>query len=258
MLLGRVRLEDLQCRFPGQHKGGGHARVDCHPDIGHQPITDHDAVGRVQFQPFQGSFEHERVWFPRVLLAANPGAPFDRPDNRGGVRFAASTREWAKAVGVGGDEPGPSVRADRVEGNLQLAVVEGAVVAGDNDIDLCRVLRHSDTSGRERLLERRFTNWEDGSGGVVAQQPARHRVDGVEHLFAACRDAQPGEFGNVVVRRAGRVVGEKEDLAVKRDQRLDQTLGPWQQVIAKVDRTVEIEDIAGSKPIGPATPWHRL
>ena len=62
----------------------------------------------------------------------------------GGVGLAAPAGHGAVAVRVGRDQPGALVEPQRVEGDLQLAVLEGAVVARDDDVDLLGVLGEPD------------------------------------------------------------------------------------------------------------------
>jgi hypothetical protein len=72
-----------------------------------------------------------------VVRATRAGARLDG-DYSGRVRFAPSAREGAVAVWVGGYEPGSFVVPDRIEGDLQLVVIEGAVVASYDDVYLLR------------------------------------------------------------------------------------------------------------------------
>jgi hypothetical protein len=92
------------------------------------------------------AFEHDGTGLANVHLAPSSGARLYGRDDRGRVRLASATGRWAVTVRVGGDEHRPFVEPDDVEGDLELAVVEPAVVAGDNDVYLLCPFRYPDTS----------------------------------------------------------------------------------------------------------------
>jgi hypothetical protein len=85
---------------------------------------------------------------------------------------------------------------------------------------------------------------------VIAQQPGGHCIDRVQDLPRRHGNSQPGELGNIGSGVFGWIVGEEEDPAVETAQGLDQRCRARQEVVAKVDRAIEIEDIAGEERRG--------
>ena len=109
--------------------------------------------------------------------------------------------------------------------------------------DLARIIRHSDSGCGEGVLERLLAHRVNDCLRVVLQEPRCHRVHRVQHLLAACRNPQSSQLGDVCLRRARGVVGEEQDPAVERDERVDQSLRAGQQLASKVDGSIQIEDV---------------
>src|SRR3954462_13775367 len=171
----RQVVELLALRVAGEHERRRHPGVEAHADVRGEAVADDEAVGAVDVEPVERGIEHRGVRLPDRLLARRRRARLDRGGYRRAVRLAVAAGERAEAVGVRRDERGAAVDADRVEGDLQLAVVEAAVVARDDDVDLLRILRHADPGVVERPLQRGLGDREDDRIGVLLEQPARHR-----------------------------------------------------------------------------------
>src|SRR5215208_4855901 len=165
-------------------------------------------------------------------------------DDRGRVRLAPATGKRTVTVRVRGDEHRPLVEPDGVEGDLELAIVEPAVVASDHYVDLLWVLRHPDPGFRERVLERLLAYREDRCFRVIPKQPPGHGDDGVYYLGGWCLQAKLAEFLRVHPRVFCGVVGEEDHTLAELAQLQDQTLRAGKQLVSQVDGPVEIEDVA--------------
>src|SRR5918995_4322948 len=150
-----------------QDNGGGHARLPRPADVRVQPVARHNAVGGFEPCKVRNDVEHYGIWLAGVRLAPGAGARLDRGHYRRGVRLTPAAGKRAIAVRVRGNEPGPFVVPDRVKGCLQLAVIKGAVVAGDDVVYLLGPLRHLYPRLLQSVNERLLCDGEDGSVRVV-------------------------------------------------------------------------------------------
>src|SRR4051794_29125385 len=160
-------------RVAREHERRRHPGVDAHADVGGEAVADHEAVGGRDVEAAQCRDEHRGVRLADVRPARRAGARLDRGGHGRAVGLAAAAGEGAEAVRVRGDERRAAMEPDRVERDLELAIVEGAVVARDDDVDLGRVLRGPDAGLRERPPERLLGDREYDRLGMVVEQPAR-------------------------------------------------------------------------------------
>ena len=100
-----------------------------------EPVPDHHASPGATRRPARAACSMAGSGLP-IGLAPDPGAGLDGGGDGRAVGLAATARERAELVRVGGDQPGPPVVPDGVEGDLELLVGEAPVVAGDHDVDL--------------------------------------------------------------------------------------------------------------------------
>jgi hypothetical protein len=139
------------------------------------------------------------------------------------------------------------VDRDRIERDLELAIIEGAIIAGDHEVDFGGVVGDPDSGVGKGVDYRRLADREHGRPGVEAQQPRSHRIDGVQHLVVSCGNSETGELGDIGVGVLRGIVGEEEDSPVKLAQRCDQLGCARQEIVAKIDRAIEIEDVPGEQ-----------
>ena len=132
---------------------------------------------------------------------------------------------------------------DGVEGYLQLAVIEGAIVRGDDDVDLLGILAQLDTGLLQAPLEGLLRDGEDLGVRVVVDQPARRRHDRVGDVLDSGRQAQLLELVDVLTRILRRVVRQEPHGNLATTQLLNHAAGTGQEVVAEVDGAVHIEDI---------------
>ena len=127
-----------------QHTGRLHSGIEGHLDVGLQPVTDHNAVCRVNVEAGQGFGKHHRRRLAQADLALLSRACLDSCGYGSAVGLATAAREGAEPIWVGLDEECPLMEPDGVEGDLKLAVVEGAVIRSDDDVYLLGVLTQLD------------------------------------------------------------------------------------------------------------------
>ena len=132
-----------------------------------------------------------------------------------------------------------------------LLVLETAVVAGDDDVDLLRVIGHPDPSFPERVLERVLAYGEDRRLGMVLKQPLGHGDDGVDYLGLRRLQAELAELLGVHLRVFGGVVGEEDHTFFELAQLEHQTLRAGEQLVPQINGPVEIEDVPLVQPL-----WH--
>src|SRR5215208_3462204 len=136
-----------------QDDGRRHPRAFRHLDLRVESIAAHHTFFRNGPDQVDYRLQHYGIRLADVDLALGSRTRLYGRDDRGRVRLAPATGERAVTIGVGGDEHRPLVEPDGVEGALELAVVETAVVARDDDVDLFGVLRDPDPGLPERVLE---------------------------------------------------------------------------------------------------------
>src|SRR5829696_8766368 len=206
-------------RLPGQVSFGGLAGQDdgrgrsCsfrHLDLRIEPVAAHHTIFGVEPDQVHYRIQHDGVGLADVDLALLSRTRLYGRDDRGRVRFAPATGERAVTVGVGGNEHRPFVEPDGVEGDLELAVVETAVVARDDDVDLFGILRDPDPGLRERVLEWLFAYGEDRCVRLIPKQPLCHGDDGIYYLGGWCLQAKLAEFLRVHLWVFRGVVGEED------------------------------------------------
>ena len=106
-----------------------------HGDVGEQPVADDRDVCAGQGRA--GPAVARAMWIARLAdhrLGAGARAGLDRGQHRGAVGQPAVGRR-AVRIGVGRHDRG-AVLAHRLEGGVQLFVVEGAVEGDDHDLRL--------------------------------------------------------------------------------------------------------------------------
>src|SRR5215218_1559003 len=232
-----------------QDDGRRHPRAFRHPDLRVEAIAAHHTFFRIGPDQVDYRLQHYRVRLADVDLALGSRTRLYGRDDRGRVRLAPATGERTVTIGVGGDEHRPFVEPDGVEGDLELAVVEPAVVAGDDYVDLLGVLGHPDPGLRERVLERLLAYGEDRCFWAVREQPAGHRDDGIYYLGCWCLQAKLAELLGVHPWVFRGVVGEEDNTFAELAQLEDQTLRAGEQLVSQVDGPVEIEDVALVQPV---------
>src|SRR5215203_1083206 len=228
----------------GQDDGRGHSCSFRHLDLRIEPVAAHHTIFGVEPDQVHYRIQHDGVGLADVDLALLSRTRLYGRDDRGRVRFAPATGERAVTVGVGGNEHRPFVEPDGVEGDLELAVVEPAVLARDDYVDFLGVLGHPDPGLRERVLERLLAYREDRCFRVVREQPPGHRDDGIYYLGGRRAQAELAEFLRVHPRVFRGVVGEEDHTFAQLAQLEDQTLRAGEQLVSQVDGPVEIEDVA--------------
>src|SRR5215204_3047229 len=227
-----------------QDDGRRHPRAFRHPDLRVEAIAAHQTFFRIGPDQVDNRLQHYGVRLADVDLALGSRTRLYGRDDRGRVRLAPATGERAVTIGVGGDEYRPFVEPDGVEGDLELAVVEPAVLARDDYVDFLGVLGHPDPGLRERVLERLLAYREDRCFRVVREQPPGHRDDGIYYLGGRRAQAELAEFLRVHPRVFRGVVGEEDHTFAQLAQLEDQTLRAGEQLVSQVDGPVEIEDVA--------------
>src|SRR5829696_2086046 len=227
-----------------QDDGRRHPRAFRHPDLRVEAIAAHHTFFRIGPDQVDNRLQHYGVRLADVDLALGSRTRLYGRDDRGRVRLAPATGERAVTIGVGGDEHRPLVEPDGVEGDLELAVVETAVVARDDDVDLFGVLRDPDPGLPERVLERLLAYGEDRCVRLIPKQPLCHGDDGIYYLEGWCLQAKLAEFLRVHLWVFRGVVGEEDHTFAELAQLEDQTLRTGEQLVSQVDGPVEIEDVA--------------
>src|SRR5215203_4594688 len=168
--------------FRRSGRGRRHPSVFRHLDLCVEPVAAHHTFFRIEPDQVDYRLQHDGVGLADVDLALRSRTRLYGRDDRCRVGLAPATGKGTVTVGVGGDEHRPFVEPDGVEGDLELAVVEPAVVARDNDVDLLGVLGYPDPGLRERVLERLLAYGEDRCFRVIREQPPGHRDDGIYYL----------------------------------------------------------------------------
>src|ERR687898_2848462 len=151
----------------GQYDGRRHPRAFRHPDLRVEPVAAHHAFFSIEPDQVHYRLQHNGIGLANVDPALRSRTRFYGRDDRGRVGLAPAAGKRTVSVGVGGDEHRPLVEPDGVEGDLELAVVEGAVVARYDDVDLLGVLGHPDPGPREGVLERLLAYGKDRRFRVV-------------------------------------------------------------------------------------------
>ena len=172
-------------RFAREHQAGGHAGVEGHLDVGVEAVADHDAGGGIHVETLESLLQHDVRGFAQVRHRLHARAGLDGCGDRGAVRFPAAARERAEPVRVGLDENGAPVEPDRVEGDLELGVVEGAVVGGDDDVDAFGVVAQPESGLGKGPFQRFLTHHEQRGIRMVFLEPAGggdHRVRDVRDV----------------------------------------------------------------------------
>src|SRR5215210_783774 len=249
-LSGQVPIGSLA----GQDDGRRHPSTFRHLDLRVEPVAAHHTFFRIEPDQVNYRLQHDGVRLADVDLALLSRTRLYGRDDRGRVRLAPATGERAVTDGVRGNQHRPFVEPDCVEGDLELAVVEPAVIAGDDYVDLLGVLGHPDPGLRERVLERLLAYGEDRCFWVVREQPPGHRDNGIYYLGVWRLQAKFGEFLVVHSWVFRGVVGDEDHTFAELTQLEDQTLRAGEQLVSQVDGPVEIEDVALVQPIRRLSP----
>src|SRR5829696_5405273 len=223
-VLYRLRGQVPFGSLASQDDGRRHTRAFRHPDLRVEAIAAHHTFFRIGPDQVDYRLQHYGVRLADVDLALGSRTRLYGRDDRGRVRLAPATGERAVTIGVGSDEHRPLVEPDGVEGDLELAVVETAVVARDDDVDLFGVLRDPDPGLPERVLERILAYGEDRCVRLIPKQPLCHGDDGIYYLGGWCLQAKFAEFLRVHLWVFRGVVGEEDHTFAELAQLADQTL----------------------------------
>jgi hypothetical protein len=145
----------------------------------------------------------------------------------------------ARPVRIGADQAGP-VAGHRLQGDVELPVVEGPVESHDDVVHLGSHDRPE--PGRLQLGDqRRLADHEAAGTGRLAGQPAGEDVGGVDDLVSRRRNAEPAELRRVVGPARDRLVGEEAQAAAGVAERADGRLRPRQETLAEIHRAVEVQ-----------------
>ena len=111
------------------------------------------------------------------------------------------------------------------------------------DVDLGRIVRDADAGCLDRTDQGRLGDREDGQVLRVLAQPLGHGHDRVGDLLDRRREPELLELLDVLIGILRRVVREKTHRTTAVAERLDEPFGPWKQVIAQVDRAIQVEHV---------------
>ena len=129
--------------------------------------------------------------FPQLTSHCFPVTALQSGDHRPGVHLTAPTGKGTVQVGVGADHARTLMVPDRLKRHLKFLPREGAVVAGDHDIDLLRIVGDRDAGLGERANERLLADGVHHRIGCVLQDPLRRRVHRGDDLLNGGGQAEP-------------------------------------------------------------------
>ena len=157
--VGRLDGRGGQGRFgsrTGQRQCGGHTSSwPMSMSVSNRSPVIRQSRGR-QVHQIQSGSDHVLGWLAEHGFDPRTGAGLDGR-NDGGTVGLTTAGDRAETVGVGGEEVRLGV-ADGVESDLQLAVHEGTVEAGDHCINVVRLLGQFEPATAQLRAQRLLTD----------------------------------------------------------------------------------------------------